>query len=637
MSYEDLQHPQYLAALGGKPPPDKPVDPEIRKHVESLQWASEVMAGTGIKIRVYPGKKAFFTHEDTPTAHFGSQLSEKLQLTTPERVFVLGHEIGHFLQYLEDPITYKQVFEIIKAKAGDNPAHKRAWKKFFNIYLDLNDNNRIVKRMQAFQPGEKWQETPTELYDKKLFPGADYSQRPHHSQLLDYTIKKLMVPDAQINVSPQVAQVLAQPIDFLGTHYDSMEDFIRAEVQQAPSLASAIFSLKNVVMPVFEKLLQDDIDNNRSQKPKNAEGEDNEEEDGDIDEDFDPTDADNFKEVDKYLDKKNRSSSQNAKENQRKDFEERMKNCGHSDEEIQTMWERKERTAQVINNLKDLWWRLIQKSFQESLQAIPGFTSGTRVNFSSIPGQLANLLSNPASAAIFEKDLMVPSGEEIHPKEIVIMLPVDYSGSTFQSGQKIINLEEDAEYAIGQSLILFTKEGQINNTVFPVRVSLMIVPYGTRAFTSYNRRISDNPQQSEDNLLDTTINSHQCLDGTYDYSAFKQVLDELSKLPASDPKDTLRILIEITDGATEKPEDGKGAIKLLEEKGVICRAIQIPPDYSIINLPDEIKEKMVDKPVENSLHDDPFQFEWGEKGQKLRRIEDLLPTLEKLLADILIK
>jgi hypothetical protein len=581
------------------------------------------------RIRVDPkGDKAYFTHDPgPPTVVLGGAFAEERQLEESERLFVNGHEFIHYLQFASDRETYKRVFRITKEKGQGDPLREKAWERFFNVFLDIHDNAQLIKRSVVFREGQRLEQIPRDLYGDKLFPGTDYTSNPHCIQLMDYCLRRMMVPGEDIEVVDEVRQVLDEPVLFFGQPYRDLESFVRERFfSERTSLKEWMFSLKNVLMPKFEELLKNDLAHGRL-TAENLELDDNFP-------GFNPTDPDNFKDIDKYLEDKEKSAADRAKERAKEKFTERMKDQDYSQEQIEEMWDRKERCAPVVEKMKSFWWYLIGSSMKYDMARRSRFKTGSSVSPQALQSQMAVFLTDPSKAEIMERSVVIPTGVEIRPKQINLRLMIDASGSMF-SNESRIQAAKDAQYALAQSLILFAREGQINNEDnFPVEVNLQLIAYGTDARNQLVAgkggeeqvlkelsllNVSKDPLASFD-LLQKALMGLSDLGGTCNSDAFIMVEDSIDRQIARGElaeQDMVDIVLEITDGGTQTLDEAKEIRKRIKEKERVSKGIQIAE-----SLQDNERQTFIDL--------------YGEDGHQLKSLDELLPTCLKLLAEVLI-
>ena len=577
---------------------------QLETQIQALKFFAGIIAPSDIEVRINQGNDAFFRH-DTQTIVIGAKLVEKFEATEPEKEFIYFHELAHFVQYMSDPTTYKEIFELIEEKAKGSSSLKRIWGEiFFNRLLDIHSNAIVRRRSTIFDQGESQENTPQELYDK-LFQETEMSANPLSSQLINYLIMRMMSPQREININPQVLEIINKPFKFLGKDYSGLEEYVRQFLYNPETkLRTLLFSIKHTIMPIYEELLKQDIDQGREHEILEAQADP-------LFERFDPTNPDNFSDVDKYINEKNESASERSKRYQHEQFNNDMRNKGFTEEQIYEMCERKKRTDTMVNELKNLWWMLIQQSTSSSSQvAIPGFTSGSSIDPQAVLAQIPIIMTNPSEAQIFKRS-SIEEAVQISPKKISFNLAIDASGSMFEGKGNKINEAKDVLYAISQSLVLFYKEGKLNNPEFPVEIDLNIVAFGTEAKLLLSESINDNSVGTEERIW-RGIGTLMDMNTTKDSEALKILLEQIRT--TSSDEETLKILFEITDGETKTPDESTKLKRELEGLGTIAKAVQIVSNYN---------------------QQDTFKRVWGEDGLRLHDINDLKKTIEQLLVGII--
>ena len=75
-----------------------------------------------------------------------------------------------------------------------------------------------------------------------------------------------MSPDAEAKISDEVQRAIEQPVKLSGFEYSSVLEFVQKEIHNSKhDTEDLMFNLRHALMPVFEELLQKDIQANRTQ------------------------------------------------------------------------------------------------------------------------------------------------------------------------------------------------------------------------------------------------------------------------------------------------------------------------------------------------------------------------------------
>lgn len=286
------------AQAWGKDKDPSDIPPRLQKYVPMVQHSILVnshlyftllhdssvifIPGVGFSSDLKTGVVRIGT-EDYPTA-------EKLGIIgTPEfeamQCYSVCHELGHVrdlkenpkaclgnLEYLEQKAKgiAPQVLDIIRNNIGSVPNYLTKqipvassstrfmsnielflYKQLFDLYNSLDDIyiNRDIPNHAAKFSGSARQ-APYRLYRDFLFPtnpgkpgsppreleAADYESMPQSAQLINYLLRKAMVPDQEILISPEVREALSGFADRVA---ESLGITLEEEVQSITSPANS--------------------------------------------------------------------------------------------------------------------------------------------------------------------------------------------------------------------------------------------------------------------------------------------------------------------------------------------------------------------------------------------------------------
>jgi hypothetical protein len=619
---------------------------QIREYLELLRPLASVFSNYGVyELRIDPRAETFAFDHQRREIIVSPRLIEKLNLEKEEKKYIFLHELGHLIQLFQDPQRYLESFEIPKKKAEkvkeNKEAYQRAWRNFFNTFMDIHVNSMIRALMPIYQRGERLEKLPRDLYSQKAFPETDYSQLPLSSQFLYYLLRRMMVPDEEVIISERVRREIEQRLSFFGIEYDSLEDFVREEIfNPTKTIKEIMFILREYLMPIYEKLLEEDAKEGRLQEIPVLIGEISM--DGDISEDVIEGIAKGIKEAQKSGDEK-------YKENLRKRFKEWAKGKGFSEEEIRRFEEIQERTLKIISDLENLWQNFIQKSVEIGRRKVTGFKTGTSISPQELIRELPLLLTQPSEAKIFTRYLPGTKSESIRPRKINLVLIVDLSGSMDEEKRKAV---QEVAYAINKSLINFYRSGALSvidqGIEFPVTINYQILGFGdsvkelteTTDEERRERAKKDRPNRDlDEELLRAILKIERInLGGTQDSLALQRVKNSITpeiRLNLENG-DEILVILEITDGETATPQESKTLVQELNSvPNVYCRAIQIPgPIYSEKPKGETPEERL--KPPEVLPPTGTFKEVWREDwGKRLENLEVLKETVIAILYDAL--
>jgi hypothetical protein len=618
----------------------------VKEYFELLRPLARIFSGYGVyELRIDPRAETFAFDHQRREIIVSPRLIEELNLETEEKKYIFLHELGHLIQLFQDPQSYLELFEISKKKAEskkeNKEAYQRSWRNFFNIFFDIHANSIIRALMPIYQKGERLEKLPQNFYSQKAFPEKDYSQAPLSVQFLYYLLRRVMVPNEEIVISERVRKEIEQKINFFGREYPSLEAFVREEIfNPSKTIKDIIFILKEFLMPIYEKLLEEDAKEGRLQEAPELIG--RIPMDSDISEEVIERIVEGIKETQK-------SGEEKYKENLRKGFEEWAKRKGFSEEEIKRFEEIQERTLKIISDLENLWQNFIQKSLEIGRGKVTGFKTGTSISPQELIRELPVLLTQPSEAKIFTRYLLEKESESIRPRKINLILIVDLSGSMDEEKRKAV---QEVAYAIGKSLINFYRTGALSvadqGTEFPVTINYQILGFGSSVkelteTTDEERRErtkKDRPNRDLDEELLRAILKIGKIDlgGTQDALALEKVKDSITPEIKSNLEngDEILVILEITDGETETVVKSKTLVQELNSvPNVYCRAIQIPgPIYSEKPKGETPEERL--KPPEVLPPTGTFKEVWREDwGKRLENLEVLKETVIAILYDAL--
>jgi hypothetical protein len=620
----------------------------IKEYFELLRPLARVFSGYGVyELRIDPRAETFAFDHQRREIIVSTRLIEKLNLETEEKKYIFLHELGHLIQLFQNSQVYLESFEIPKKKSEEKKenkdAYQKAWYNFFNVFQDIHDNSMIKALMPIYQKGERLEKLPENLYSRKLFPEIDYSQDPLSVQFLNYLLRRMMVPDEEVIISERVKREIEQRLSFFGTDYDSLETFVREEIfNSTKTIKDIMFILKEFLMPIYEKLLEEDAKEGRLQEISELIGKIPM--DIDISEEVIKKIVEGIKEIQK-------SGEEKYIENQRKRFKEWAKEKGFSKEEIRRFEEIQERTLKIINDLEDLWQNFIQKSIEINREKVSGFKTGISISSQELIRELPVLLTQPSESKIFIRYLPETKSELIKPRKINLELIVDLSSSMDEEKREAV---QEVAYAINKSLINFYRTSTLSvvgqGIEFPVTINYRILGFGS-SVEELTETIEEEKKERikkdrsnkdlDEELLRAILKIEKIdLEGTEDALALEDVKNSLTPeiRTGLENGDEILVILEITDGETATPQQSKTLVQEFNSiPNVYCRAIQIPgPIYS-----EKPKEKTPEerlKPPEVLPPTGTFKKVWGEDwGKRLENLEVLKETVIAILYDALKK
>jgi hypothetical protein len=367
---------------------------------------------------------------------------------------------------------------------------------------------------------------------------------------------------------------------------------------------------------------------------------------------------DTAKKIARELERERKPPSERYKDNAERNIEEWAEGRGFSKREINRMMEIKNKVEGISNSLEQIWRDFIQRSTNLVIIRQGGFKRGATISSQRLMNEFPTLLTQPNEAKIFDRYLSVDSEQSIRPKKISIVLIADLSLSMGSADHPKRKAVQEVTYAIYKSLINFYRTGALSSMdegrEFPVDIYCEIIGFGDTAVeltetTEEERRErikKDNPQMGRDldeELWRAVLKMGKDLGGTLDSLALAKVKEGLTPEVRErlDKGDEILVVIEITDGETQTPDEAKALIDEFNSiPNIYCRGIQIPGSvYSERTTNEEGKPLGPEEEIRERFKVLPptgrFKDIWGDRGRRLENIEVLVDTVAEILADAL--
>jgi len=636
--------------LSTNPQESQEISESDQKTIEDIKYKDEEFFKTlqplGIvfskygayRLRVDPNAPSFAFDHQRKEIIVSLKLVEQLNLTDEEKKYVFLHELGHLIQLLQNPDSYLESFEISEEKAKKYGAnYRKAYNLFFNTFFDISANSIIRALIPIYQRGGTSEHLPENFYSKKAFPKTDYRQLPYSMQFLNFLLRRTMVAHEEIQISEEVQKEIQTPISFFGIEFTNLEKFVRDEIfNPKMTIDGVMFRLKEVLMPAFERLLEEDRKGRRlSQIPDQLSA-------VPMDGDLSP---ETIGEIAKDVKEARKPANEKYQDKIKRQSREKLLEKGFSQGEIKTIEEIQKRTVKAVNDLEDLWNSFIQKSVKIAIEKVSGFSrGGAGIDLARLPLELPFLLGGrPSEARIFIRDLP-KIAEVIQPKRIRLVLIADLSDSMDNKKRQAV---QDVAYSLIKSLINFARSGQlaVGKGRFPISIDYQIIGFGSSTVELIERTDKNTPQPQKDldeELLRAILEiQRNNLGGTEDDLALKKIKDSLTPQVIKDLEagDEILVVIEITDGETARAAVSKELVKELNARtGIYCRAIQIPGS---IKKPESAEGPRTEPPEGRRQPEvlpptGTFKEVWGEEwGKRLENLTILKETVVKILYDAL--
>lgn len=226
-------------------------------------------------------------------------------------LWAVFHELSHFRDFANDKEGLLGSFTYMKEKADrlaketgmdPNLAYK-TYHALFNCLDDIYVNKVVSRRASYYERTRQGGKHVEDLYREKLFKYPDFTrieqpdgstvELPRHLQFAYYLLRKAMLPDQDIVVNDEVKKALETKIVINDKEYtvESMIGAFMMPNKTKDTKASIRHDfLKKYIEPIYEGLIQRDINENKDsetnqQDNSNHESGDQKPEDGEVSKD----------------------------------------------------------------------------------------------------------------------------------------------------------------------------------------------------------------------------------------------------------------------------------------------------------------------------------------------------------------
>ena len=295
----------------------------IQNHRDIFEQVSRTS-----RVAIKPGNSFRIIYGKTPTIELDAndwKMMTEGKFTEEQMIWSTMHEIGHFLDMMDDPEAMSAQFDYMKQKAKNTaPKARRVWRdalqakgedlpdyvtdeylerfiydqlhSFYNSLDDVYVNNLVAVNLPfRYSRGSGSEaDTISKLYSDYLFKSEDYTTRSKSKQLGYSILRRHMVPEQPANFSPEIDAVLRSHVS-LGGVKRSLGEFVNGfltpsskvmprEKQNTPGRRYQFFI--NYLEPSFWNLFWEDLKSfpppkkKEKQEQQEGEGEEGEPQEG---------------------------------------------------------------------------------------------------------------------------------------------------------------------------------------------------------------------------------------------------------------------------------------------------------------------------------------------------------------------
>jgi hypothetical protein len=565
-------------------------------------------------------------NQETKKVIIGVNQLEKLNIDIDKQGhlidFLVFHELGHFTELYDDPAGYTELLdELSKQKNG------RAVFRLYNALQDIYVNN-LTRDNAAVYAGKvgversRFSDEVKEFYRESLFNRESVQQKiasddyPLEQQFADYLLNEGMgVGDDFYELfDERVKKVIDEGV--LGfTYGDLIDTFLRPVINRRRGERMGTISerreiIDKYILPKFLELLKESKERQKDEREEQKT--DTTKMDGDegieekSEQSVDTTEDEEMKTWRKAsedaMDKKKereKTPEEKAKDVAKEQLERIAEERGLSDGEFNDFYQRLSRMENISVAISKILARISRVGVRESSEDIGYFKTGKKLDVKQVVNRMGVILTRPNEAEVMLKKINTLE-EEVLPKEFVLSLAIDESGS--MSGDKI-EMVKDLVIAIANAFAKFNLQGEIDFGKDRPIAQLNIVGYDDKVYpiliSSGELKIGD---------IMAVYKEIEAKGNTNDEAAISYLQKKVIP-PETDTThngERIDILIEVTDG--DSLETTRLVLADLRERGVIANGILIGAQGQngkfSNNFPDGVMIDGVDKlpqAVENIL------------------------------------
>lgn len=604
--------------------PPTPIAPVIEGKIQTYE---ALIRRGGFRMKPTDGPTCF--DHSTWTAKIGFSQLDALGIRGHHNQkidYIVLHELAHFLQLMSDPVKYKEIINEGTRADGLGKVYFRLYNALLDVFVNLHSCHVAPIHRQS---GEcMLSKEAQSLYRDHLFSERDLRKAPLCVQFQDYLLLGglgLLNPEVEkadpkgpYQFSPEVLEVCDNPIQGVGgikyrnaaeaaksIMWDGVFEYGTGQIQWPEMLSTQKYAIDAVLRPLFEQFLT--LDQKNGTKIPDDIG-------GDL---SNPTSLDNIDKIIEGVAERNKSPAERAQDQAREQIAEHTQNQAVADSFYQLLKEVAGTTEEFFN----LWNRLREKKITMMKTSEPRKMQGA-LSIDDVIEGFGDVQSRPHEAQVFDLERVEPH-VTYQPRVIQLYLVLDLSTSM----DTHLNQIKRMFTAIGASCARFNNECIVSHT--PQEMELVIMGYSDDHIP-----IADCGALAHIGKLVAPFAKIATVSGTSSHFTLRKLADLLKQ--EQHTADTLRMVIELTDGDTSKPDESKEAIDDMRLAGARVCGVKIngavvadaPPHAMWRNRDDESKQPP-------PRPQNAFQEQWGADGIEIPSVKACPGALLRKLGDII--
>ena len=510
--------------------------------------------------------------------------------------FAFLHEFEHFRELRE--LMGEPGGDKIWKRRADRLKRNQRSKLFDNIWDDVRMNRSVISRAPSQNT------VKSELYRENLFQDSNFLNLPKHLQFAYALLREAMLPEEKCQIAPEVRSAIDRLRSIKSKSGLSLLDYAsRPDIP--PSLRIKL--QENFLEPAYESFFEEDAEQkkNEQKSKERGQGDEDKEEDKGTAGEMPQNPEDFFKdEYKEYFDKNpDNALPGEIIENAVKDYIARKKENKKSEEQMieeayaleqgvkpedlksyQKFWEEieglknPETNEAVVEELRELFRKIIAERTRPRQKP-------------KLPVSEGEILARPAEAVAAvkaggeEPEVWETIQEKSRPKELFgdfdITIITDRSGSMEECDESGNIKKYEQKKAV---ILLLEALKEFSDDLEEARADLQYdlnVRMEARSFGSENENEILKPL-SEELTEKQRVAVYKKLDSapgssTKDFLALESVLSSIADedIEKIEAKRLKKIILVLSDGASDNPERVQKSLHQLRDKGVIVRGIGI--------------------------------------------------------------
>ncbi|MBT4433583.1 hypothetical protein HOC90_04540 [Candidatus Falkowbacteria bacterium] len=561
------------------------------------------------------------------------------------------HELSHFRDLADDPEQMMKNFDYIRERAKEtgasimekweekfgatnpdfidklkkqmptskkdpsktmNAVERSAYKihhTFYNIFDDIYVNNLVSRIAPKYEEDREGGQEISRLYQKNLFAKSDYQTLPRHLQFIYKLIREEMVKDEDVAVTPEIQNIMEAKMDFMGKKYtpsEIVDNFVKPRKGRNTKPGQRYLALQRTLEPIFEELLQKDLDEWDPQmppekpegEPQKGEGEAgdpnpfvddyNEHEENNPDQ-ISEEDMENWakkQQDDKKAEEKEKASKEieegKSTEEKAQEAQDDMdkKWCEENNIDHNAFGRFKQVEASIepyLDELSVLWEKIIYGSKRNIERGIEGhYKAGTELAIQKVIEEFPKIEKGKLEETRIYKKPVIKEALVQKPELIRIRLAGDMSGS----------MDRDKIRILQQCFVLILSSLQEFNTKLSftrsktkskLEADTEAWIFGSEAQKIKNFRKDGGMDGERKEIIKIFEKLQNTIGSTSDDKPLKEISRSLSQKDKKEiaKEKIIEIVFEITDGGSDNPQTTRQVVDELIDSGVITRAFQI--------------------------------------------------------------